>query len=176
MNRTSQGNTHTLKGYILHRSLSAPTLLFPPPHLHLPPLQEPETEENSIDPMLMFLLSYRHVWCCAWPQTATETMPQSHNPPKHNPSHSQTKESHPEAVGAHPRGSKSCPNVWFSPNWGKMFAPLLAWAVGSCEPCPTCLEQAAGPDLHPALVPTAESKVLRAPSVPEHSKLPLWEM
>lgn len=109
MNRTSQGNTHTLKGYILHRSLSAPTLLFPPPHLHLPPLQEPETEENIIDPRLMLLLSYSHVWCCAWPQTATETMPQSHNPPKHNPSHSQTKESHPEAAGAHSRGWKSCP-------------------------------------------------------------------
>lgn len=108
--------------------------------------------------MLMFLLSYRHVWCCAWPQTATETMPQSHNPPKHNPSHSQTKESHPEAVGAHRRGWKSCTNAWFSPNWGKMFAPLLAWAVGSCEPCSSCPEQAPGPDLHPALCPQQRAK------------------
>lgn len=63
-------DTHTLKVYILHRSLFAPTLLFLPPHLHPPRLQEPETEKkHSIDQMLMFSLNYGHTQCYTVPET-----------------------------------------------------------------------------------------------------------
>lgn len=76
-------DTHTWKVHILHRSPFAPTLPFLPPHLHHPPLQGPETEKtHSVDPTLMFSLSFRRSQCRPEPETTTETIPTPvHNPP-----------------------------------------------------------------------------------------------